>query len=151
VDVKVSDFEAVYLYNIDDLQQVVQQTQSKRRSAIDAATRIVLEAVDEFVASHRARQLGPAIERLYAHHHHIAQEELHRTLNKLAHLKEDEKAHVEELARRIINKLLHHPIKRLRSNDTLHGATSQYLHTLEHLFNLDDHKSEDPPAQEPPK
>jgi len=138
VEALVSEFQAVYLYNIDDLQKVVQQTQTQRKSAIDAATCIVLEHVDDFVASLRARELGPAIERLYAHHHHLAQEELHRTLNKLGHLKEDEKAHVEELARRIINKILHDPIKTLRAADSTHGLSAQYLHALEKLFKLDD-------------
>jgi len=145
IDSAVSDFESVYLYNIDDLQQVVQQTQSKRRGAIDAATRIVMQAVDEFVASHRARQLGPAIEKLYAHHHQIAQDELLRTLGKLSHLKEDEKAQIEELARRIVNKLLNDPIKALRAADDLHGPSSQYLHALERLFKLGDSHEPDPP------
>lgn len=138
VEAAAGEFESVYLYNIDDLQKVVQQTQSQRRNAIDEATRIVHEQVDDFIASTRARELGPAIERLYAHHHRLAQEELHRTLNKLGHLKEDEKAQVEELARRIVNKVLHDPIKTLRASDSSHGPSAQYLHALEKLFKLDD-------------
>jgi glutamyl-tRNA reductase len=143
IEAGVGESQSVYLYNIDDLQKVVQHTQNQRRAAIDAATRIVLEHVDDFIASTRARELGPAIERLYAHHHKLAQEELHRTLNKLNHLKEDEKSHVEELARRIVNKLLHDPIKTLRSADNSHGPSAQYLHALEKLFKLEDHSPEE--------
>ena len=42
------------------------------------------------------------------------------------------------LARRIVNKLLHEPIKTLKQSDALHGPTAQYLHAMEQLFGLTD-------------
>jgi len=63
--------------------------------------------------------------------------ELERTLNKLPNVTDAERAHLEELTRRIVNKLLHDPITMLRRSESLHGTTSQYLHALERLFHLD--------------
>jgi glutamyl-tRNA reductase len=45
---------------------------------------------------------------------------------------------MEELTRRIVNKLLHDPVQMLRKGDELHGAPSKYLHALDRLFRLSD-------------
>jgi glutamyl-tRNA reductase len=134
----VGELENVYLYNIDDLQQVVAGTFEQRKDAIDAARQIVDRHVDAFVLWNRAREMGPMIERLSKRYHELAAEELARTLNKLPSIGDAERAHLEELTRRIVNKLLHDPISMLRKSEGLHGATSQYLHALEQLFGLDE-------------
>ena len=137
VEASVGEIDGVYLYNLDDLQQVVSQTQAQRKDAVDAARRIVTAQVESFVAWHRQRELGPAIQRLYGRYHAIAQEELARTLNKLPNVSEAERAHLEDLARRIVNKLLHDPIQTLKSADAEHPPAAQYLHALEKLFQLE--------------
>jgi glutamyl-tRNA reductase len=134
----VGELENVYLYNIDDLQQVVAGTFEQRKDAIEAARRIVERHVDAFVVWHRAREMGPMIERFSKRYHELAAEELARTLNKLPGIGEVERAHLEELTRRIVNKLLHDPISMLRRSEGMHGATSQYLHALEQLFGLEE-------------
>ena len=65
VEASVGELDRVYLYNLDDLQQVVQGTLSQRKGAIDAARAIVTRHVEEFSAWHRQREMGPAIDRLY--------------------------------------------------------------------------------------
>src|SRR5205814_465943 len=107
IDAAVGEIENVYLYNLDDLQQVVSATLSQRTGAIAAARKVVADQVEGFVLWHRQRELGPAIQRLYERYHQIAQEELARTLNKLPSVGAPERAHLEDLARRIVNKLLH--------------------------------------------
>lgn len=142
IDPKVGDQEHVYLYNIDDLQQVVRQTQSQRNGSLEAARQIVDTEVTSFGKWHQAREMGPLIERLYARHHRMAQEELRRTFNKLPELSESQKVHFEDLTRRIVNKMLHDPVQRLRDGQMPHGLQHTYVHALEKLFNLDH-----PPAQ----
>jgi glutamyl-tRNA reductase len=136
VEAGVGELENVYLYNLDDLQQVVSQTQAGRKGAIDAARAIVAAAVEDFAQSHRVRALGPTIDRLYKRAHALAQEELSRTLNKLPNVSDAEREHLEELARRIVNKLLHDPVHALRKADESHAPAEQYLHAMERLFNL---------------
>jgi glutamyl-tRNA reductase len=136
VEAGVGKLENVYLCNIDDLQQVVAGTMGQRKEAVDAARGIVARQVDAFVAWHRAREMGPMIDRLSKRYHRIAAEELQRTLNKLPNIGESEKAHLEELTRRLVNKLLHDPISMIRRSEGLHGTSQQYLHALEQLFKL---------------
>jgi glutamyl-tRNA reductase len=138
VEAAVGDLENVYLYNIDDLQQVVSGTMEQRKEAVEAARAIVAKQVDAFLAWNRAREMGPMIERLSGRYHKLAQEELARTLNKMPDISDAERAHLEELTRRIVNKLLHDPISMLRSSEGMHGGASQYLHAMERLFRLDD-------------
>lgn len=137
VEPKVGELDHVYLYNIDDLQQVVTQTQSQRNGALDAARKIVAAEVDSFSKWHRAREMGPLIEQLYARHHQMAQAELRRVLGKLPDLTDSQKEHMEDLTRRIVNKMLHDPVRRLREGNMPHGIQNTYLHAMEKLFNLD--------------
>ena len=137
VEPAVGKLDSVFLYNLDDLQQVVLATQGQRREAVDAARAIVSTNVEEFLAWHRQRELGPTIERLKSHYHAVAQEELARTLNKLPNVSESEKAHLEELTRRLVNKLLHAPLQTLRHSDSPHvGVSGAYVHAVEKLFGL---------------
>ncbi len=138
VEASVGELGAVYLYNLDDLQQVVMSTQGQRREAVESARRIVSRQVEEFVVWHRQRELGPTIDRLYRYCHTLGQEELSRTLAKLPEVGEAEKAHLEELTRRIVNKLLHGPIQAMRSASNPHAPGGGYVHALEKLFGLRD-------------
>lgn len=143
VEASVGELENVYLYNIDDLQQVVAATQSNRRESVDAARAIVARHVAEFAAWHRTRELGPTIDRLYKRCHEVAREELNRTLNKMPELDGSKRAYMEDLVRRIVNKLLHQPVQAMRNTDESHGLNSPYLHAMEKLFQLDDKPDED--------
>jgi glutamyl-tRNA reductase len=146
VEAGVAELENVYLYNLDDLQQVVSRTQAQRKDAIAAAQTIVASHVQEFIAWQRQRELGPAIHRLYSRYHQIAQEELGKTMHKLPNLSAAERAHLEDLARRIVNKLLHDPVHALRSSDGLHLPATQYLHALEKLFQLGQEDAQNQPG-----
>jgi glutamyl-tRNA reductase len=148
IEASVGDADGVYLYNLDDLQQVVSQTQSQRTEALGSARAIVARHIELFIASHRQRELGPAIHRLYSRYHAIAQEELARTLNKLPNISEAEKAHLEDLARRIVNKLLHDPVQQLRHSGADHASAAPYLHALEKLFQLGDEQSPSEPRSD---
>ena len=143
VEAGVGTLNNVYLYNLDDLQQVVSATQSTRTAAIEAARKLIGLAVEDFAESNRARKLGPVIDQLSKRYHAIAAEELARTLNKLPNITEAEKQHLEDLARRIANKLLHDPIRTLRESDSMHHGQTAYLHAMEKLFRLENESSDE--------
>ena len=138
VEASVGELDHVYLYNLDDLQQAVADTHSHRGGAIEAAREIVDRHVSEFLASQRQRELGPVIDQLYKRLHEMASDEVGRTINKLPNAGEQERAQLEDLARRIVNKLLHEPVKTLRDADNLHAPAGQYLHAIQRMFKLDD-------------
>ena len=90
------------------------------------------------------------IEALSHRYHEIAKQELERTLGNLPNITPAEREHLEDLTRRLVNKLLHDPITTLRNADTVHGPTVQYLHALAKLFHLKDDEIVDapPPSDE---
>ena len=130
VEAAVGDLDNVYLYNLDDLQQVVADTHAGRRDSVADAKRIVAGAVDEYVAANRVRAMGPTIDALYKRSHQLARDEVDR----LANLTDADRQQRYELARRIVNKLLHDPVQALRRADGGHGPG--YVHALEQLFGL---------------
>jgi glutamyl-tRNA reductase len=144
VEPSVGEADNVYLYNLDDLQQAVAATSQQRRGALEAAEKIVAEHVRQFLLAQRTREMGPAIDRLYRRYHTMAQEELARTVAKLPGIGEQEKAQLEECVRRLVNKVLHDPVRKLRQSDAAHAPAAQYLHALEMLFQL---KDEEPPGE----
>ena len=137
VEPAVGEIENCYLYNLDDLQQVVAATHSQRGEAMAHARTIVAEQVERYVSWTRVRELGPVIDRLYQRHHELAREEVERIANKLPDISAVERQHLDELARRIVNKLLHNPVKTLRETDAPHALGQTYLHAMEKLFQLD--------------
>jgi glutamyl-tRNA reductase len=137
VAASVGKMENVYLYNLDDLQQAVAATHERRGDAVDAANLIVAQHVQQYFAAQRAREMGPLIDELFRRSHALAQEELARTLGKLEELSPSQRQQLEDLARRIVNKLLHDPIQMLRQSQAAHAPMSQYLHAMQKLFNLD--------------
>jgi glutamyl-tRNA reductase len=126
----VGEIENVYLYNLDDLQKAIDSNQETRSVAAQEAAQIVQRQVDEFVAWQRARMVGPLIELLYERSHSVALEELNRTVSKLSGISSADKEQLEDLTRRIVNKLLHDPIQVLRGSDALHAPMPQYLHAV---------------------
>ena len=130
VEAAVGELENVYLYNLDDLQRVVAETHAGRRESVEDARRIVATAVDEYVAAHRVRLLGPTIDALFKRSHQLARDEV----DKLPLASDAERQQRYELARRIVNKMLHDPIQALRRADAAHGP--QYVHAMEQLFRL---------------
>jgi glutamyl-tRNA reductase len=142
IEAGVGDLENVYLYNIDDLQQVVSETRSKRSEAVEHAKRLVGEEVEKYLSWSRARDMGPLIDKLFARHHAMAMEEVERALG--ANATPQERERLEELARRIVNKMLHDPVTTLRQSEK--HATGQnvgYLHALEKLFKLEDEQTDE--------
>jgi glutamyl-tRNA reductase len=145
VAVEVGEMENVYLYNLDDLQQAVAATRDRRGGAVDAANQIVAHQVQKFITAQRTREMGPLIDELFRRSHALAQEELARTLGKLTDLSPVQRRQLEDLARRIVNKLLHDPIQMLRQSQAAHAPMSQYLHAMQKLFKLDGGDSDGTP------
>jgi glutamyl-tRNA reductase len=136
VEAAVGELENVYLYNIDDLQQAVSQTLNQRHEAIASAQAIIDHAVEEYLQWNRARTQGPLIDSLFSRYHRLADEELQRTLKKLPGITPQEEQHLRELTRRLVNKLLHDPVRALRHSREVHVDEAAYEHALKELFSL---------------
>jgi len=137
IDPDLGKLDNVYVYNVDDLQQVVASSRQTRQGAVDAAAVIVRQHVDEYVQWQQARQVGPMIHQLYRQYHAIADEEVARTIGKLANVSDTDQRILADMARRIVNKLLHHPVQKLRESDALRASTANHIAAMQSLFNLE--------------
>jgi glutamyl-tRNA reductase len=134
VETAVGDLESVYLYNLDDLQEVVLQTMGDRQTTAAVAKQMVAGQVDAFAQWQRQRAIGPLIDALYKRSADIAQAELARTIGKMQ-ADEKQREHLEELVHRIVQKMLHEPVRHLRTSEP-HEGVPGYAHAVEKLFGL---------------
>jgi glutamyl-tRNA reductase len=143
IEPAVGELAGVHLYDLDHLQSVVGQTHAVRQDAVATARKLISAHVDAFVAAARAREMGPTIDRLYRRYHAVAAEELQRTLGKLPAATDAERQHLEELTRRIVNKLLHEPVRQIRQSPEIHSPASRFLSALDAMLNVGDNGGDD--------
>ena len=127
--------EQVFLYNIDDLQAIVDDNMSKRRAEIARAEAIVDEEVTRFAAWLRSRGAVPTVVALRQRFERIRRAELARLQPKMASLPPDALARVDEITRLVVEKLLHTPTEQLKALPD-HEAVETYADALRRLFDL---------------
>ncbi len=115
VEPSVNELEDVYLYDIDDLQGIVDSGLAERRRAADEAGRLIEFEVQGFDRWRQSVDLAPTIAALYAHLHHVGREEIERYGRKLQTLSAEEREIVTDLTRSVIQKVLHRPITSLKA------------------------------------
>jgi glutamyl-tRNA reductase len=114
VDPKMNDLDGIFVYDIDDLQQVAASHMEERsRQAVDAETLIAAE-VDRFHQRQRTVNVAPAIVALQRRAEEIRQGELQRIQARLGALSPEQLAAVEALTRGLVNKFLHPPMQALK-------------------------------------
>jgi glutamyl-tRNA reductase len=138
VDPSVRELPRVHLYDIDDLQSLVEQNLGARRREVVKAERIVDEEVGRFSEWLRTLGMVPTVAALRARADALQQEELARTLKRLRDLTPQQRQRVEAMANALVKKLLHDPIARLKSSDG-----ERYVAAVRELFNLDDASTDD--------
>ena len=114
VDGDVTRLDDVFLYNVDDLQSIVNDNLKSRRGEADKADALVDQEVGAFASWLRSRSIGPLIGQLQAHGRELAEAEVARVLPKLGELDEQQRKLVEQLGQQIVKKLLHRPTTNLR-------------------------------------
>ena len=131
VEPEVGDLNNVYLYSIDDLQQVVDGNIQQRRSAAQEAEKIIVQYAQQF--SHWQHNLHslPTLKLLREQTSEMTDTELRNALKRLQ-VGDDPAQVLEQFAHVLSQKFMHHPTESLRqsNDDTL-------LHATRKLFALD--------------
>ena len=140
------DFEAgiaelpdVYLFTVDDLQQVCDRNIVLRQEQWPKAANIVAQETKKFLTESIHQGSGQTIKKLRDQAHQIKEEEYARLVAKLQTRGIDEQSQkeIEVAFDRLVNKLLHPPLQSLRDNaDSTHHAT--LLDALRRLFQIND-------------
>ncbi len=115
LDPALNDLDNVYLYDIDDLNNVVELNKAERDKEAIKASRIVDEEALKFKDWQAGLAVTPTLAALREKGNTIARMELERTLPRLQGLSAKERKSVEKMASAIVSKLLHDPMLFLKS------------------------------------
>lgn len=125
----------VFLYDIDDLEITCERNRQARKKEISKALTIIDDETALFMQDVNHRATGPIVKRLRDQWHEISSEELELLRTKLAHLSQEDLNQVEYSVSRIVNKLLHPPLKTLHT-EAKEGTPHGLLDALKRLFHL---------------
>jgi glutamyl-tRNA reductase len=114
IDPAIEELENVFVYDVDDLNSVVEDNRQARAKEAEAAERLVETELDNFVRWARAQQVVPVIKALRGHALGIAEQEVERTLAGLGALEEKDRKRVRAMSQAIVNKMLHPVMTRLK-------------------------------------
>jgi glutamyl-tRNA reductase len=137
VDPKVNKLDNVYLYDVDDLSQIVNESLEGRAAEAARAAAIAEEEARGFEAWTREQALTPAIVALRARIRAVLEAELARSLaGKLRHLPPADREALGVMLDAATNKFLHRPVTRLRG---LAGdpRAEDYVEALRDLFEVE--------------
>ena len=136
VEAAVNTLDNVFLYDIDDLQKVVERYLRGRVEAAEHAARIIEEEVQWLESRMREREVSPAIISLQGRLEEIRASELERHRSKFGTLSQAQEDAMEALTRGIINKVAHGAIAELRRQGS-QGDPTAALEVIRSVFRLE--------------
>jgi glutamyl-tRNA reductase len=134
---KLNDLDNVYLYGIDDLNNVVDINKAERDKEAVRAERIVTEETLKFMLWLGSMEVTPTIVAIREKADAIRKAELDKTISSLGNLSDQEKEAIEKMTSAMMNKILHHPIVQLKKSDDSHKDKKTKLAMVRKFFNLD--------------
>ena len=136
VDPAVGELPGVRLCDIDGLRAEVGSLRDRAGTEIDDAEAIVRQEAQRYAGRRRQARVAPLIEALHARGEAVRAEELRKISRRLGTLSDREREAVDALTRRIVRRLLHHPVVRLKDL-TGRGLEDPHAQALADLFDLD--------------
>ncbi len=137
VQTEVNELENVYLYDIDDLEGVVQANIKAREKEAAKAEKIVSEEVEQFTSWMQSRKVFPTIIMLKDWAENIRKAEVDKTLRKMQNLSEVDRKRIEAMTEAILNKILHRPVSQMK-NTSNSSEGGELVEAMRKIFRLDD-------------
>jgi glutamyl-tRNA reductase len=132
VDPKVNQLEGMFLYDIDDLQQVAASHLVDRGKEAARAEAIITEETERFRRRIRTIDIAPVLVDVQGTAEELRQAELHRQRQLLQSLTQEQQAAVELLTRGLMNKFMHMPLQALKS--AARDGDAAALETIRAMF-----------------
>jgi len=142
IDPNLNDLDGIFVYDIDDLQQVVSSHLGDRKREAERAEALVADEVERFESRLQTLEVVPTIVSLQEHLETVRQAEIDRLRGRLGELSPEQEMAVEALTKGIINKIMHTPITTLKSAAKDPEATT-VIDLVRKLFNLRSHHEQD--------
>ena len=137
VEPSVNQIDNVFLYDIDDLQEVVNANLRERLKEAEHAERLVAEEVERTMARLKVAEVTPLIVGLQDQLEQIRVSEMRRVRQKYGPFTPQQEEALESLTRGIVNKIAHGPISEIRS----HAGAPEGAHVIDAIrkaFHLQD-------------
>jgi glutamyl-tRNA reductase len=140
LDSEIAAVPGVTLYDIDDLERVVEINMNGRLREAELAEAIVREEARDFMEWRRALTVAPTIASLHELAESIRRAELEKMSGEWNGLASADRERIEQLTRSIVAKLLHEPTVRLRAAGA-DGEGVGYVESLRYLFGFEQSRS----------
>jgi glutamyl-tRNA reductase len=137
IEPSVNDLDNVFLYDIDDLQEVVNANLRERMKEADHAETLVAEEVERMMARLKVAEVTPTIVGLQEQLEQIRAGEIDKVRRKYGPFTPEQEQAIDALTRGIINKIAHGPISELR-NQAGHPEGAHVVAAIRKAFHLQD-------------
>ncbi len=136
IDPEINSIENCFLYDIDELKEVVEENRAEREKEARKAERMVDEEVIKFLSWMDSLDIVPVIRQLMARGEEIRRQELEKSGKHFGDLSKKQRKALDALTRSIVSKLLHHPVTTIKQcRDMDHG--DEIVAAACRLFDLD--------------
>lgn len=137
LDPEINDLDNVYLYNVDDLQGVVDSNLFERKKEAEKAEKIIDEELETFLKWESALDSVPTIIAIREKAEEIRKEELDRFFHKIPGMGEKEREAVEYMTAALMNKMIHPPTAALKEDSE---DKDVLVATIRKLYGIDGKK-----------
>ncbi len=114
IECEAGNLKGVHLFHLDDLAEVAETNRRKRQPSIEAAERLIPQALEEFERELLCRQVAPLIDRYHRQVEEIARREFERALARLRNSESDAESALREALHRAAKKIAHKPTVNLK-------------------------------------
>lgn len=136
IDPQINEIDNVYLYDIDDLQNIVEANKEERKKEIEKAENIIQQGEERFQNWLRSLDVVPTILDLRQHLEKIRQGEFNKALSLWPDVSEEERQIIDLLTQSIINKIIHYPIAFLKTHNNKEQGKF-YIDLVRRIFGLE--------------
>jgi len=137
IEPSVNEIDNVFLYDIDDLQEVVNANLRERLKAAERAESLVAEEVERTMARLKVAEVTPTIVGLQEQLEQIRAGEIEKARRKYGPFTPEQEQAIEALTRGIVNKIAHGPISEIR-NHAGHPEGAHVVAAIRKAFHLQD-------------
>jgi glutamyl-tRNA reductase len=135
IEPEVSELRDIYLYSVDDLQQIVDTNLNSRQEAARDAETILAEEISSYRTRHQTKVEEEKLVRFRDHHNNLKVQELERAVARL-HKGADPTEVLTQLANQLTNKIIHIPSVRLKA--AIDEDAKDLVNIISAMYNLDD-------------
>jgi glutamyl-tRNA reductase len=136
IDPDTDKEDNVYLYNVDDLQGVVETNVQGRQQEAEKAEEIIGQEVETYLQWERALDAVPTIVDLREKLEDIRKRELNKTLCQMNGISDEQRRSIDVMSQAIVNKILHAPLVVLKQAAAEAGG-DDVIAVARKVFNLD--------------